>query len=649
MKKLQTPNSKILSIIPFLLVFISISSICNAQESELKERKQLFQFETAEEQTRSSQNAEYQRFIKDEKTKHIMMVSFPNKLYQYTSFNLYFDTKTSRIVDKKHPKAVQLIIERTDIRVLDDEAGFTWSGKIYIPKSHEFLGELLLINENDRYSGYLDIEGTTFVIHPVGNGRKHLLIQQDPTFSHSILSTENSKKTEPSDPSISKTMATSYTNLVSPCTQVRQKLLVVYTASAAFNRNISSLINTAIQETNQAYINSQITNLRVSLVHSQQVSFTETSDLDNDISLLQTNTQVNLLRDQYDADAVILITNSSGYANSGRAVRVLARDATEAFAIVPVLSMNASSYLFVHELGHIQGADHHPDDLIQPNSPFGYNYGHRFSYMASLNPIRQYKHTMMSYAQSGVPNGARIPYFSNPNITYRGENIGILNERDNHRVLENTAVQIADFRQPNELHATPNVVPLQNNLFQFTASACGGYGTVAYEWRFGTSFNTYGPVESTSQSFSQHLPPGTNFIKLTVTSGAQSFSTYSTINVPDPSEPCIPTPSFPCEDDPIEKRALINDELPLETALDIAYPNPFNPTTSIRYSLSENHTVLLEVFNLNGTKVATLTQGNQNAGRYTVTFNASNLPSGTYIVRLSTENMVQTQKITLIK
>jgi hypothetical protein len=89
--------------------------------------------------------------------------------------------------------------------------------------------------------------------------------------------------------------------------------------------------------------------------------------------------------------------------------------------------------------------------------------------------------------------------------------------------------------------------------------------------------------------------------------------------------------------------------LPTAYVLEQNYPNPFNPTTSIRYSLPTAGNVTLKVFDIVGKEVATLVNGFQQNGQYTVTFNASNLSSGMYFYRLETGSMTQVKKMVLLK
>jgi hypothetical protein len=79
------------------------------------------------------------------------------------------------------------------------------------------------------------------------------------------------------------------------------------------------------------------------------------------------------------------------------------------------------------------------------------------------------------------------------------------------------------------------------------------------------------------------------------------------------------------------------------------YPNPFNPATSISFSLSAPEYVSLKVFNMLGQEVASLVDSQKEVGMHSVTFNASDLASGTYIYRLKAGNYVETKKLILMK
>jgi len=89
--------------------------------------------------------------------------------------------------------------------------------------------------------------------------------------------------------------------------------------------------------------------------------------------------------------------------------------------------------------------------------------------------------------------------------------------------------------------------------------------------------------------------------------------------------------------------------LPVKYELDQNYPNPFNPTTTIKFSLPQAGKVRLDVYNLLGELVTTLVNKNFEAGFQSVQFNASNLASGIYIYRLSSNSFSQVRKMMLLK
>ncbi len=97
------------------------------------------------------------------------------------------------------------------------------------------------------------------------------------------------------------------------------------------------------------------------------------------------------------------------------------------------------------------------------------------------------------------------------------------------------------------------------------------------------------------------------------------------------------------------KEIEVNVAPPLAFGLDQNYPNPFNPNTNIKFSLSESGNVKLTVYNTLGEEVALLINGYKDAGSYEMNFNASNLPSGTYIYKLEAPGFIQAKKMILMK
>jgi hypothetical protein len=88
---------------------------------------------------------------------------------------------------------------------------------------------------------------------------------------------------------------------------------------------------------------------------------------------------------------------------------------------------------------------------------------------------------------------------------------------------------------------------------------------------------------------------------------------------------------------------------PSAYALDQNFPNPFNPSTKINFSIPNEGFVTLDVYNSIGQKVATLVNETKTAGTYAVDFNASNLTSGIYFYKISSGNFTETKKMILLK
>jgi hypothetical protein len=89
--------------------------------------------------------------------------------------------------------------------------------------------------------------------------------------------------------------------------------------------------------------------------------------------------------------------------------------------------------------------------------------------------------------------------------------------------------------------------------------------------------------------------------------------------------------------------------LPTSTGLVGNYPNPFNPSTHILFTLAAQSTVTLRVFDIAGRLVNTVASGVYEAGRHDVSLDASNCPSGVYFAQLQTPENTQMIKMVLLK
>jgi hypothetical protein len=135
------------------------------------------------------------------------------------------------------------------------------------------------------------------------------------------------------------------------------------------------------------------------------------------------------LRDEKKADIVGLIVDDPS--GCGLSTRV-APDADDAYFVVHH-SCAVIAISIAHEIGHIFGARH--DRGVDPrNVPFAYGHGY----------VQGKWRDIMSYLQ-GCDGCLRIPYWSNPRVTYKGEPTGTILE-DNARVILEQAERVSNFR-----------------------------------------------------------------------------------------------------------------------------------------------------------------------------------------------------------
>lgn len=592
---------------------------------------------------------------------------------------------------------VKLFIRRDDIDVINDST-YAWNGTIvWGPGNEAEVGEAHFIYlRGGSTSGSIRIKDEAYKVLPLENGL-HALVEIDesrmprggsnplhsgggPVAASSAPEAQSHAAVAPEpEASLQNTCsatddlsamgagglearaaaqasAAATTNCGGPA---KIDLLMVYTAGAAQGRNINNLIATVVQETNRSYNNSAIGNLDLRLVHSQQVGFDPGDRLpDDDIDRLKNDPQIQSLRNQYDADVVILLTEDvyfdpETFGNITGAVDEILAEAPEAYGVVEAVWADMPAYTFAHEVGHVQGGQHHPND-INFNDP-GYNpegdylpnsFGHRFS-DRDCNPWplcdRDYYATVMAYPFDRDRTFMNIEHFSNPDERFDSQRTGT-NARNNASALIATASTIAGFRQaPQELVAFINVAGgIGTSWYTFSSTLCGGIGSYSYEWRI--SYNEpdeYEGVVSRQPSFSRSLPNGTHFVKLTVrTSSGQVVTTVRSVYV---------SSQYGSDGPLANAEAASAAKLPETFALHAPYPNPFNAASEIAFDLPERAEVRLAVYDVLGREVALLVSEARPAGVHRARFDAAGLTSGVYVVRFTAGSYAKTQRVVLVK
>ena len=187
----------------------------------------------------------------------------------------------------------------------------------------------------------------------------------------------------------------------------------------------------AIDTTNTTYINSKIRQ-RVRLVNASETAIAETGSLGTELPVVRSDATVAALRDQYKADLVAMISNSSDACGIGYLMG--SANPLNGFTVTS-RTCAVGNLSFPHELGHNMASQHNPENGSNPTYPYG--FGHY------VNGVFR---TVMSYVDPCTSGCTRRPYFSNPEVLFSGFPTGIDNARDNARSINNTADTIANYR-----------------------------------------------------------------------------------------------------------------------------------------------------------------------------------------------------------
>jgi len=331
--------------------------------------------------------------------------------------------------------------------------GQAWRGRI----DGVSLSTVVLVQRDDILAGDVFLPGAVYQVRPAGGGL-HAVSQID----QSAFPPEMEPVPVPLQP---EDQSRETLPQVAADDGSMVDVLAVYTPAARLaaggTEAMLAEVELAVAETNASYANSQVSQ-RLHLVRALEVNYVESGTMGapGDLDYLQRTDDpylnaVHTLRNTYGADAVVLIVHYAPAPVCGVAYQ-LAKDVepyfdTYAFAVVE-LTCATGNLSFGHELGHNMGAHH---DWYVNSSVERFTYSHGY-----YNTGDRWR-TMMSYndvcSAAGV-SCMRIPYWSNPNLTYGGSPMGVPGgtcigyapypgcDADNHRTLNETAYTVANFR-----------------------------------------------------------------------------------------------------------------------------------------------------------------------------------------------------------
>ena len=220
-----------------------------------------------------------------------------------------------------------------------------------------------------------------------------------------------------------------------PTQTIRVMVVATNDAIASYGGDMQGLVELAVAESNQGYVNS---NIGINMVLANYSTTTYgTVGMSTDLSRFRGTSDgymdtIHATRDANAADVGVLVDNDASACGLASGI---GSTAATAFAVA-YWDCITGYYSFAHEIGHLQSARHDPATDSSTN-PYPYGHGYRA-------PNSAWR-TVMAYNCTGA-GCPRINYWSNPSVTYGGQAMGTYDKSHNQRVLVGTKATVAGFR-----------------------------------------------------------------------------------------------------------------------------------------------------------------------------------------------------------
>ena len=552
----------------------------------------------------------------------------------------------------------------TDVRATS-ELDYEWAGEF-----EDYYGAMNVISENGNIRAHISYDGKEYGIYPLEDGIHAVvrLLLPDSTFQGGCgldairaSSTEDHEEEPPSENG-KQGYTEGESSREAGCLENSVRVLVLHTARArATGFNPQQEAQLGINLFNQAEANSQVAGTLGRLELAGVVAYNLPNgnerqfNIEDDINDLIDDGQAQALRAQFSADLVVLFTDGN-YINpqTGGNILGLAGNFDEDFniglfdarsyAIVDIDRAQNNS-TFIHEVGHLFAMRH--QTCAEWNSGFGgcddggaFEHGYNFKRRRWPAADRQYS-TIMHQIRG---DWARIPYFSNPDVSYDTKATGVAGIADNARQLEVADFTVSRYELGGDLTAFidgPSSVNLYTRYTWESVHSCGDNYTFLWEMS-DNGFNYYwaGTTETMSRTV-YNSNQDRFYIRLTVTSNGQVETAFRTVYVNNTRYENSKAK------DTLAWQEIVEVTEPGEGSilLEEAYPNPLEDKTQIGFYLPKSDIVSLDILTLEGKRVSNVMGGATEAGSYEFTIKRGDLPAGLYFYQLSVGEKRYTRRL----
>ncbi|MFT6338748.1 MAG: hypothetical protein ACJATI_005525 [Halioglobus sp.] len=582
-----------------------------------------------------------------------------NALFEYTSRGeISFSQEQSQKVDRMINNPIYLSHHFVKVNNLIDvqnngeimvnlpdkvnpEKFVTKRSKYTSPTDYEFYGDLgpcdiqrmgyvHIIAKDGNVYGQINLEDEIYDLQDLGNNRNVLFKIDQSIYTESECVTDHTPKVKSSSNKLNST-----TRSGGGC-DVR--VLVLFTDAANQIGNPFNSANLFIEQTNQSICNSEADVTFTLAGVRELVGFNESNgganglvDITATRDALQTNDNANQLRNQFEADMVVLLTDGDfffvGSQIFGVSFLMNWGDPSFAYAVVEIDGAGGR-FTFSHELAHDFGCKHNNDNRTAPAFVFDAQ-GHNFS-QGCCWPFRPTRGTVMNR----LDDGSRIMHFSNPDVKFKGKKTGVVDSRDNEDQITAEGCNISaykTFTPPMNVtisgltYGTPADGPY---TWCVDVTSCDDVENIVWEYSV-NGFDFYQVLNVNNLCWTGNIPQQNNLtFRVTVTcSDGETDTAWFWVRNDDK---VLCDPKVIGEDTPSTRR---NGEGKVQEIS--VFPNPTADIINIGFNSEDTKSRMITIRNIEGLIVSKFTLDQVILGNNKAKYDISNLTGGYYMLNIN--------------